>query len=83
MRFHAPTQRFTVSHQDLTAAVHSMQYAIRNIRELAGLPMTRYSREGPLTPADHAQKGIIDAAKSLGIDMGAEWGNELDVSNND
>ncbi|HAC30663.1 MAG TPA: hypothetical protein DCF82_23095 [Marinobacter hydrocarbonoclasticus] len=83
MKFHAPTKQFTVSQSDLAMAAHSFEYVIRHIRELANLPMSKYSRDGALTSADHAQKGILDAAKALGIDMGAEWGNELDVSYED
>lgn len=80
MKYHAPTGQFTVSQMDLESAAHGFIYAIRNIRDLAGLPHSKYKRDGSLTPADHAQKGIIDAAKSLGIDLGAEWGEDLDVS---
>lgn len=83
MKFHARTQQFTVSQNDLAMAVANLEYAIRHIREMAGLPMGKYAREGLLTDADHAQKGILDAAKALGIDMGAEWGNELDLSRED
>lgn len=80
MKFHAPTGEFTVDANDMKMAAHSFRYAIRSIRELAGLPMGKYRKDGPLESADHAQKGILDAAKALGIDMGAEWGHELDVS---
>lgn len=83
MKFHAPTEQFTVSQRDLAMAASSFQYAIRHIRKLAGLPMGKYSREGLMTSSDHAQKGILDAAAAIGIEMGAEWGNELDVSHED
>ena len=83
MKFHAPTKQFTVSQSDLAMAAHSFEYAIRHIRELANLPMGKYARDGALASADHAQKGILDAAKALGIDMGAEWGHQLDVSYED
>jgi hypothetical protein len=80
MKYHAPTKQFTVSKENLDMAYYSFIYAIRHIREIAGLPMTRYQRDGMLSNADHAQKGILDAAKALGIDMGADWGDALDVS---
>jgi len=83
MKYHAPTGEFTVSKSDIEMAAHSFIYSIRNIREAAGLPMTKYKREGPLEAADHAQKGLIDAAKYIGIDLGAEWGEDLDVSERD
>jgi hypothetical protein len=46
---------------------------------MAGLPLDKYRQDGPLSNADHAQRGIIDAAKKLGIDLGADWGSDLDL----
>lgn len=80
MKYHLPTGQFTVDHENFRMAGYSLIYAIRHIRDLAGLPYTKYEREGLLSDADHAQKGILDAARALGVDLGAEWGNELDVS---
>jgi hypothetical protein len=80
MRYHAPSNQFTVSRSDLEHASQCLLYAIANIRELAKKPAVRYARKGALRADDYAMKGILDAAKSLGIDLGADWGNELDVS---
>ena len=79
MRFHVPTGRFTVDSNALSGAALNLRYALSKIRELAGLPLDRYPREGALTDADHAQKGVLDAAAAMGIDFGASWGNELDL----
>jgi hypothetical protein len=79
MRYHAPTNQFTVSASDLQSAVDSLTYAMRHIRKLAGLPLDKYNQDGPLSDADHAQRGIIDAANRLGIDLGADWGSDLDL----
>lgn len=83
MDYHAQSKRFTVSMRDLEGATAGLYCAIRHIRKLEGLPMAPYKRDGALTGADFAQKAILDAAKSLGIDMGAEWGNVLDLSRYD
>lgn len=80
MNYHAPTKQFTVAVKDLEHAAGSLRYAMRHIRLMAGLPMTPHKRDGALTSADHAQKGILDAAKALGLDMGAEWGEMIDLS---
>ena len=79
MIYDAKTKRFTVSAQEMQLAAGSFYYALRHIRELAGLPLDRYERDGALENADHAQRGILDAAKTLGIDLGAEWGEDLDL----
>jgi hypothetical protein len=80
MKYHAPTKQFVVSKDNFDYAALSLVYSIQNIRKLANLPMAKYAREGLLTPADHAQKGLLDAAKAMGIDLGADWGNDLDVT---
>lgn len=81
MKYHAPTGQFTVEAGKLKHAAACFLYAIKYIRESAGLPLTRYERSGPLSKADHAQRAVIDGAECLGIDLGAGWGNEIDVSN--
>ncbi len=35
---------------------------------------------GMLTDFDHAERGIISGLKSLGININAEWGNNLDLT---
>lgn len=83
MKYHLPSGGYIVPCEDFKRAAYSLRYVMRTIREIAGLPMDRYSRIGPLTAADHAQQGVIDAAKAMGIDMGADWCNEIDLRNDD
>lgn len=83
MIYDATRDRFTVDHEKLKHAAGSFRYALRHIRKTAGLPLDRYKSDGMLTSADHAQKGIIDGAKALGIDLGADWGCELDLRDAD
>ncbi|MGX1201138.1 hypothetical protein [Marinobacter sp. MBR-105] len=83
MLYHAPTRRFTVAQNDIERTTICLLLALKHIREISGLPLTAYSRDGvALDDSDHAQKNVIDAAKAIGIDLGAEWGNELDLSDN-
>ena len=79
MTYNARTKRLEVHQDTLENVSHQMIYALRCIRELAGLPMDRYKQDGPLQRADHAQRAIIDMARHLGIDLGAEWGCDLDL----
>lgn len=79
MLFHAPTGRFVVSQEGLRSCSDQLLFAIKQIRLSAGLPLEPYPRQTELSPADHAQKSIIDAATAVGIDLGARWGNELDL----
>ena len=79
MQYHAPSKQFTIPAADLERAAYLLRHALRKIRQAAGLPLDRYKKEGPLDPAEMAQLDIIDAARKLGIEMGAEWGCELDL----
>jgi hypothetical protein len=79
MKYIAKSKSLTITEKELQYAAFNLLWAIKNIRELASLPFDKYERKGPLTPDDYAQKCIIDAANAIGIDLGAEWGEELDV----
>ncbi len=80
MRYHAPTKGFIIDQQDLEFFALSVPYVIKQIRIAAGLPLDKYEMEGGfLSPADHAMRGVLEMADRLGIEVGARWGNELDV----
>ena len=57
----------------------SLRCALAHMRQLANLPLEPYERNVQLDHVDHAGKELLDAAKRLGIDMGAEWQNQLDL----
>ena len=79
MKFHAPTGSFVIDQEGLQRAAGGLLFAMKKIRQLGELPLDKHERPVLLTNADHAQKAIIDAATALGIDLGAQWGNELDL----
>jgi hypothetical protein len=79
LQYHAPTKKLTVDVDTLEYVALAMRCSMRHMRTAAGLPLEPYERDGQLTEADHAQKILIDAAEKLGIDLGARWGNELDL----
>jgi len=79
MKYDPMKNRITITTEEAQLAAGCLIYALRSIRELAGLTLDKYERTGLLEPADHAQRGILEAAKNLGIDLGAEWGNQLDL----
>jgi len=79
MRYHAPTKGFLIDQDALNFIALSVTYTIKQIRIANGLPLDSYEQDGPLTPADHAMRGVLEMADRLGIETGARWGNELDV----
>lgn len=80
MKYHAPTNQFTISADELQRACHSLCWAIRHIREGHKLSPKGYERTGPMDDPEFAEQGILDAAKNLGIDLGADRPGKLDVS---
>lgn len=79
LKYHAPTNAFVISPEALKNTAHHIRGTMKGIRELAGLSLDRYEIHGSLTQADHAQQRLIALARDLGIDMGAEWANEIDL----
>lgn len=80
MTYHAPTNQFTITQKDLAMASHSMRWAICNIRRGAGLDLKGYKIEGPMGEAHFAEAAVLDAARDLAINLGAERPGKLDVS---
>lgn len=81
--FNAQTKSLEIPVATLERVSCELTYTLRSIREIAGLPMDKYPRPGPLEPADHAQRAVLEIANALGINMGAKWGNEIDLRNAD
>lgn len=81
MKYHAPTNQFTVSPKDLQMAAHSLRWAIKHIRLASGRSLQGGKEHpGPMEDPDFAESGILDAAKNFGIDLGADRPGKLDVS---
>ena len=80
MQYHAPTNQFTVSADDLRLASHYLRWAINHIRKGHKLDPKGYKRKAPMEDPQFAESGILQAAKQLGIDLGASRPGELDVS---
>jgi len=83
MKYHAPTNQFTISAEDMQRASSTLRYAIEKIRDGAQLDLKGYDnlkRESDW--AEYSEVAILDAARTLGIDLGADRPGKLDVSNN-
>lgn len=82
MQYHGPTGQFTVSKEDLERATHLFYVAIAKIREANNLPMHPYEH-GAWDDAYSLMSTIQNAAKALGIELGGQEPNEIDVSKYD
>ncbi len=79
MVYNHQAKAFTIDTKQLEFAAMSFMYAIKHIRRAAGLPLDKYKNDKAMESPDFAMKGIIDGAKALGIEPGAEFGEQIDV----
>lgn len=80
MTYHAPSNQFTVTADDLRSAACDLRWAIKHIRLGHNLDLKGYSRNQLMDDPEFAEAGILKAAKALGIDLGADRPGKLDVS---
>ena len=52
---------------------------MKAIRIATGITLDKYESSTPLSAADLAQQRLITIASDLGIDLGADWANEIDL----
>lgn len=79
MQYHAPTKGFVVEMDALAGAAFDLKWAIQQIRKQACLPFEPHKTEGAMGAPQHAEQAILDAARRLGIDLGAQRHGQLDV----
>lgn len=79
LRYHAPSGCLLLPADAPAKTATNLRQAMRRIREVAGLPLDRYEVPGAMSPADLAQQSLVTIARDFGIDLGAEWCNEIDL----
>ncbi|WP_116827159.1 MULTISPECIES: hypothetical protein [Pseudomonas syringae group] len=79
MKYHAPTKQLTVPLENLEPSAAAFRFAIKMIRNAAGLPLEGDERPVHMSDACHAEQAILRGARLLGIDLGAAMPGELDV----
>ncbi|QTT85348.1 hypothetical protein HUT29_30065 [Pseudomonas chlororaphis] len=83
MLYHAPSKQFTVPLDSLQSSAACLRFAIKMIRQTAGLPLEGGERPAQMSDACHAEQAILDAFRMLGIDLGATRAGLLDLRNTD
>lgn len=80
MNYHAPTKQFTITLDQIQSSASTLLFAIKMVRKSAGLPLEGIAPAGAaMTDAHHAEQSILDACRSIGIDLGATRAGVLDV----
>jgi hypothetical protein len=80
MKYSAIHQKFIIDEGELKRASHMLLHTMKRSRILAGVPLGKRKSEGALTNLDYVEMGIIEIAKAIGIDLGAEWGHDIDLT---
>ena len=79
MQYHGPTGQLTIKKENLENATHLFYVLIAKIRKQHNLPLHPYGH--PTWDEALSQMNlVVGIAKSCGIDLGGEQGNEIDVS---
>lgn len=79
LKYHAQADGLVISTDILKQTAINILGSMKSIRELAGLPLDRYEMSVAMSPADHAQQRLVTLARDLGIDLGSQWANEIDL----
>lgn len=70
MNYDPKIKALTLKTSDLDAVYLNLMYTLKQLRELAGLPLNSYKRDGLLDTHDFAAMAVVEAGMSLGIDFG-------------
>lgn len=79
MNYNPRTGHIQITTKEAERACCLLRQALKNIRRASGRTLDKHERPGVMDYHDHAGLNILDAAKALGIDMGAEWPEQLDL----
>ena len=64
----------------LSVGEGASQKAMADIRKQFNVPPGRREAEAPLKRIDHIERELITACKAIGVDLGADWGHKLDLT---
>jgi len=80
MKYSAIHQKFIIDEGEIKRASFMLLHTMKRARILAGVTLGKRKSDGGLTNLDYVESSIIETAKAIGIDLGAEWGYEIDLT---
>jgi hypothetical protein len=80
MKYSTVHKALIIPVEDLERAAASLRYAIKAHRKSHNLPLTRFKHQGPVNDIYMVESVLLDAAKSVGLELGAARVGDLDVS---
>ena len=67
MKYNAALDALLITTEDAKMGYYLIMYALKKMRESAGLTLDKYEREGMLTEHDSAAIAIIEVAEKMGL----------------
>jgi hypothetical protein len=81
MKYSALHKSIIVETDDLNRSIDGILWAMKKYRLACNVPLTkRQNKKGHLSDFDLAERELLQGLKTIGIDMGADWGKDLDLS---
>ena len=81
MEYSAVHNKMLLTQEDLQVFSNEISYVMAEIRKELEVPLTTRKRGiGVFESIDHIEMTILAACKRIGIDLGAEHGDKLDLS---
>lgn len=82
MKYNPRLKALVVTTQEMDRTYCLIMYALKCMRESAGLPLTPYTKDGPLQDHDHAAIAIVELGMNLGMhfDVTPHNHNKIDLS---
>jgi hypothetical protein len=69
VKYNPRLKALVVTPGEMNQTYYLIMYALKQMRESAGLPLDKYDRDGCLTEHDHAAIAIVELGINLGIDF--------------
>lgn len=80
MKYHPSSKSLLIEPKTLDSVAGFLLYAIKCVRQTEKLPVEGFDEQGKaLTPALYAESAILDCARFLEIDLGADRPGQLNV----
>ena len=81
MKYSAVHKSIIVETEDVNRSIDGILWAMKKYRQACNVPLTkRQNPNGDLSDFDLAERELLQSLKKIGIDMGADWGRDLDLS---
>lgn len=81
MRYSGIHKQIIIETEDVNRSIEGILWAMKKYRESCNIPLTkRKTPNGDLGSFDMAERELIQGLKTIGIDLGVDWGKDLDLS---